>query len=120
MASKRNIEMYQGEDRTITVTVYNSTGALQDLTGYDIRYEAATATPIVKDIDAGTITLGGSTGVFSFTITREDTSALTVSGTQRYDHECRIESASGAEAVVFRGKLILTEWVIDDMDEEAL
>ena len=115
MASKRNIEMFQGEDRTITVTVYDSNGSLQNLTDYDIRYEAETATPIVKDYDDGDITLGG-TGVFSFTIANADTASLSISETIRYDHECRIESAAGAIAVVFRGKLILTEWVIDEMD----
>ncbi len=113
----QNLTMIQGETVSVTVVLTDGNGALLDLAGYDVRYEAETATPIVKDLDDGSITLSENIGEFTFTIEPEDTELLTISGTQRFDHECRVESPDGEITVVFRGKLIITEWVIDNMDE---
>ena len=116
MASIRDIEMYQGETKPVTVTVYDGEGGNQPLSGYDVRYEAETATRIVKDVDDADLTLSASTGVFTFNILPADTSGLTISGTQRFDHEARIQAPDGSIYVVFAGQLIIKEWVIDNMD----
>jgi hypothetical protein len=115
--SAQNIEVYQGEDLLVSVTVTDANGNAQDLTGYDIRYEANTPTPIVKDRDHGEIIVTApATGVFTFTIAAADTSGLKISGRRAFSHECRVESPDGEVSVVFTGKLVITEGLIEEMD----
>lgn len=91
-----------------------------DLTGYDIRYEAQTSTPIVKDVDTGGILCSDPTsGEFTIEFEPGDTSALTITGTRLYPHECRIEDSGGNQYVIFRGNLIIREALFTAMDDET-
>lgn len=112
----KNIEMHQGETALIEVTVTDVEGSVVDLTGYDIRYEALTTPKIVKDIDDGMIACADpQTGVFTFTITAEDTASLDISGVRSFAHECRVQGPTGVQ-VIFTGRLLIAEALIKQMD----
>jgi hypothetical protein len=120
MSATQHISMVQGETYAASVTVKDVNGAVIDLTGYDIRYEADTTTPIVKDLDDGNITVSApATGVFTFTIDPEDTEDLTIEGSRGFAHECRVESPTGEITVLFTGRLLVAAGVIDEMDPTA-
>jgi hypothetical protein len=116
----QNISMVQGESYMAQVTVVDADGDAVDLTGYDIRYEAETTTPIVKDLDDADIVCSApATGVFTFTIDPEDTEDLTIEGSRGFAHECRVESPTGEITVLFTGRLLVAAGVIDEMDPTA-
>jgi hypothetical protein len=117
MSTTQHISVVQGETYAASVTVKDVNGAVIDLTGYDIRYEADTTTPIIKDLDDGDIVVAApATGVFTFNIEPEDTEDLDIDGTRGFAHECRVESPTGEVTVLFAGRLVISQGVIAEMD----
>ena len=87
--------MWSGDDKTITVTVYDNDDVVVDITGATITWELSlnvdSAALISKTVGSG-ITLSDPTnGVFTITLDPTDTDSL--SG--RYYHEAEITDSSG-------------------------
>lgn len=112
------ITVYAGETKNITIAVTDANGTPVPLTGYDVRWTAKTPSPIVKDVDDGTITIGTGENSHkaSFTLLPSDTSGLDIPGVRGYPWEMRIEAPDGTVSVVAGGELVVRHGIITSMD----
>jgi hypothetical protein len=105
----QNFEMWQGEDKTIRVNLYNSSGAAYgSLAGLTFTWkvfldESETSAVISKTTGSG-ITNNASDYI-DIAISKANTVSL--DAPVRYYHECRVVDASAKEDVVFVGTLML-------------
>lgn len=104
----QNIEMSQGEDKTINFFVYDSAGAaLDSLSGFTFLWYVATSptastTVLTKDSTAG-ITTSGSNGVV-VTLADTDTEGI---DPDTYYHELRAIDGSANEDIIALGGFTL-------------
>lgn len=97
--------MYQGEDKTITVSIANEQGAAYGSTsGLTFVWKVATsdvaASAVLTKSTGNGITNGVS--IITITIDEADTDDLAAGS---YYHECRVTDSNGDESVVFTGSL---------------
>lgn len=120
-ADSTPIRMYQGTDHTVTFLVIDALGDPVDLTGLntDIRFELATPTRIIKDLDDLNILLGPEVNRGTFTIGAAETRAFDVTGTRPYDYELRVKTPAVGEQVQARGLFYITEALIEDLSPPA-
>ncbi len=113
LAGKYNIVCDQGSSFTRTLEIKTAEGTVFSLTGYTARMEVrrtldASSTIVSLTTANGRITINGSTGVITLTLTAVETAALTQSGV--YDLEIVNTSTSAVHKVV-RGEFKLEKEV---------
>ncbi len=119
IANRLDFEIHQGASALWTITLTDAEGEAFDLTDYDIRYEADTVPPLIKDIDTGGIICDNpTTGVFVIEFEPEDTASLPIAGIRAYRHECRIER-DDMQYVVFFGTLTIREALFTELDDAS-
>ena len=113
LAGKYNIVCDQGSSFTRTLEIKTAEGTVFSLTGYTARMEVrrtldASSTIVSLTTANGRITINGSTGVITLTLTAVETAALLKSGV--YDLEI-VKTATGAVYKVVRGEFKLEKEV---------
>jgi len=110
-STEQNFEMWQGEVKTITVTVLKQDGTAKDLTSaVAIVWEASTSVGAVlpsltKSVGSGiSISNPATSGIFVVALTHDDTHLLTPGV---YYHEARVTDSASVEEVVTIGELTL-------------
>lgn len=102
----QNLEMYQGDNKTIIITVYNEDGGVATISGYSAVWCAYRQTPFTIAIQKST--LDGITivdpGQIHIALEQEDTENLDPTV---YGHQCEIEDALGNHSTVTTGYLSL-------------
>ena len=101
-----------GVGGTLAVTLTLS-GAPVVITGAAIKYYAALALPITKQIASGITITNGPLGQFSIQFNEVDTSGQNTE--QVVEHECRIQLIGGQPAMVFDGLLMLERAIFSTM-----
>jgi hypothetical protein len=100
----QNLEIYQGDNKNIIITVYDENGGLVTLSGYSAVWCAYKQTPftvaIEKSTTNGITILDPSSGQLQITIEQSDTENLTPNV---YAHQCEVEDAFGNHATVTTG-----------------
>ena len=100
----QNFEVYQGDNKTVIVTVRNQDGSLTNLTGYNAVWCAYRQTPdtivILKTTTSGITIPDPLSGELHIDLGQTDTAALT---TSNYGHQCEIEDSFGNHATVMAG-----------------
>ena len=97
--------LFAGDDIALQTTVYDTTGAAQNITGWTIRFKMATTkggTAVLTKTPA-TLTTPAS-GVFTFSIAAADWPTVTADTT--YFYEMR-RTDSGSKRVIQEGTLVL-------------
>lgn len=105
----QNVEIYQGDTRTITVTVYDSNDQIISITGaqgikWVVYKRSSGVIYIQKSIGSGITITDGPNGVFEIVLANSDT--LNLLGT--YNHECELKDASGNISTIFTGYFKVT------------
>jgi len=113
LAGKYNIVCDQGSSFTRTLEIKTAEGTVFSLTGYTARMEVrrtldASTTIVSLTTTNGRISINGSTGVITLTLTAVETAALTQSGV--YDLEI-VKTATGEVFKVVRGEFKLEKEV---------
>lgn len=97
--------MFAGDDKTIEVSVVDTTGAAVAITSATIEWRAsktkAATAAVTKTTSSGISITNGAGGVFQITLTDSDTESL--SGT--YEHEAQVTFSGGLIATVMQGKM---------------
>ena len=101
--ASQDILIYSGDDKVITVTVYDNDDAIVDITGVTITWQlsqnVSSAALITKTVGSGITLSDPTSGVFTITLDPADTNSL--SG--RYYHECEITDSSSDVSTGFVG-----------------
>jgi hypothetical protein len=99
----QNIEIYQGDTRTLVVTVYDLDGVITPITGSSIKWvvykPSSGAIYISKEVGSGITITDGANGIFEITLDRDDTLILL----GRYNHECELKDSSDNYSTIFTG-----------------
>jgi hypothetical protein len=99
----QNIEIYQGDTRTLTVTVYDLDGNIAPITGATLKwvvYKLSTSAIYISKITGDGITItGGPNGLFEIALLNADT--LNLLG--NYNHECELVDESNNVSTIFTG-----------------
>jgi len=99
----QNIEIYQGDTRTLTVTVYDLDGNITSIAGSTLKwvvYKLSTsAIHISKTTGDGITITDGPNGLFEIALLKVDT--LNLLG--NYNHECELVDESGNISTIFTG-----------------
>ena len=99
----QNIEIYQGKDKIINVTITDSNGAAFNIASCTFTYVVYKPTSgvifITKTSASGISVIDETNGIIEITLLQADTQSLL--GT--YNHECEITTASSEEDVIFTG-----------------
>ena len=99
----QNIEIYQGDTRTLTVTVYDLDGKITSISGASIKwvvYKRSSGTIYIsKTVGSGITITDGANGLFEIALPRDDT--LNLLG--RYNHECELKDGSNNYSTIFTG-----------------
>ncbi|MDD4721984.1 MAG: hypothetical protein PHR07_04505 [Acidaminococcaceae bacterium] len=110
-STKQNFELWQGEVKTITVTVLKQDGTAKDLTAASaIVWEmstsvAALAPSITKSVGSGiTVSTPATSGVFVIVLAHTDTHTMDPGV---YHHEARVTDSAGVEEVVTIGEVTI-------------
>jgi hypothetical protein len=104
-------DLYTGEDKTLTITVYQADGATpQNITGWALSYrwkrkasDPDTAAVLTKTTASGIALTTPATGICTVTIDDTDTDNL---APQTYVHELKRTDA-GSETVLTTGTVLL-------------
>jgi hypothetical protein len=101
--------VWSGDDKVITVTVYDNDDVVVDITSATITYQLSqnvkSAAIISKTVGSGITLTDPTSGVFTITFDPADTASL--SG--RYYHECEITDTSGDVSTGFVGYATIKE-----------
>lgn len=104
----QNLELYQGKDRIIEVTVYDDAGAPLDISGYTVTwvvYKPTTGVIVLTKTTADGIVLTvPASGIMEITLVPEDTQSLL----GQYNHEGEITTPGGKQDVIFTGYFKIT------------
>lgn len=99
-ATTLNVVLRAGTGAALIVTVTQG-GEAVDLTGAEIKYQAALQTPIVKEVGNGITVTDALGGVFRLVYDAEDTAEQ--NRAQTVPHECKILLLNGAPAMLWEG-----------------
>jgi len=106
----QNIDnFFQGDTRTLVVTVYDLNGAITPITGATaikwVTYKRSGGTIYITKILGDGITItDGANGLLEITLDRDDT--LNLLG--HYNHECELVDASNNYSTIFTGYFKIT------------
>ena len=108
MSDRQHIDIYAGEDRTVTLYARDSSNLPMDLTGYTLAFNVGRRPNDPSNMSAvlsyaGTI-VSASAGSFSVPIAGSDTGDLFPGN---YTHQTNATSSTGKVSVVCVGKFIL-------------
>jgi len=113
-AQRTDFAMFEGDSKTITVTVRDEAAAVVDLSGFTIRWGLSPlveggfnpAATLSKDSETtGGIEITSAVGgVFVVTLDPDDTEALA----GKYYHEAEVTDAAGNIATVLTGRITIT------------
>jgi hypothetical protein len=99
----QNLEVYQGKDRIIEVTVYDGYGAPLNITGSDFTWVVYRPTPgnivLTKTTTSGINLTVPASGLMEITLAPQDTINLL----GQYNHEGEITTPTGAQDTIFTG-----------------
>jgi len=109
-SAKHELRIEQGANFDVSITYYDSTGAVVNLTSYTARAKFRTTysdTAILTlTTENGGITLGGAAGTISLSVTATATAALSAPSKGVYDLE--LANPSGNVTRIMEGKYIVT------------
>lgn len=99
----QNLELYQGKDRTIEVTVYDGVGNLLNISGSSFTWVVYRPTPgsivLTKTTISGISLTVPVSGLMEITLIPEDTQNLL----GQYNHEGEITTSTGKQDTIFTG-----------------
>lgn len=101
----QNVELHQGDDRVIIITVYDEDNNILSLTGYDavfVVYEQTMENLVItKSTMVGGISISNPTsGEIEITLSSEDTEGLTA---KTYGLQCEVQDSFGNCSTVTTG-----------------
>lgn len=113
-SENQNFEMYEGEDKTLTITVVDVAGAAVNLTDATIKWQVKRnvddTSPLIEKTTAGGITITDAEGgVFTIALADTDTANL---GGEGYHHEAEVTDVSGNISTVTRGVMTIKKALI--------
>ena len=104
----QNIEIYQGDTRTLTVTVYDLNGNIAPITGASIKWvvykRSSGKIYISKTVGSGIAITDDLNGLFEIALVRDDTLVLL----GNYKHECELVDTSSNYSTIFTGYFKIT------------
>jgi hypothetical protein len=106
-STKQDVTCYAGETVTINVAV-TSNGVAFNLAGYSIKYQLATATPLIKTIGSGITVTDAVGGLFTITLSAANTSEIPGA----FKHACKIKSIGAVVSLIFVGTLTINDSVV--------
>ena len=89
----QNITLYQGDTRTLVVTVYDLDDNITPIAGSSIKWvvykRSGGAIHVSKTVGSGITITDGPNGIFEIALARDDTLSLL----GRYNHECELKDS---------------------------
>jgi|SRR5215471_12357454 len=107
MANKANINFYQGDDYTGTLTVYDPNGLPMDLTGYTALAQIRTDVADVASTIVATITTDIQSPLIVISLTHDVTETLK----GKYVWDLQVTSPSGSIKTLVAGQITVTQEV---------
>ena len=99
----QNIEIYQGDTRTLTVTVYDLDGKITSISGASIKWvvykRSSGKIYVSKTVGSGITITDGANGLLEIALLRDNT--LNLLG--NYKHECELVDTSNNYSTIFTG-----------------
>ena len=99
----QNLEVYQGKDKLIDATIYDTAGAELDISGSTFEWVVYRPTSgeivLTKTVGSGITIIDAPNGLIRITLVPDDT--LTLLG--NYNHECELTDATSKIDTVFTG-----------------
>ena len=100
-----DFQLYQGDSKTLSVTVKDATGAVVVITGASIKWQASKSkgktSDISKTTSSGISITNGAGGVFQVTIAASDTESLV----GEFYHEAEVIFSDSTVSTVLVGRM---------------
>jgi len=105
----QNVSIYKGDDKILVVTVKDSSGNIEDISGTTVNYVVYKFTigniVITKTTSSGISLTDPTSGIFEITLIPSDTENLL----GYYLHECELTDTFGKVSTIFTGKFTVID-----------